>query len=78
MIEFTENFNFIMRVISACIVCSIVLLFEHKRVVRKQSKCHHKDLEKISESTTYDMQLNPTNTVKLKCLECGKIFEVKK
>nr|DAF69091.1 MAG TPA: zinc-ribbon domain protein [Caudoviricetes sp.] len=78
MVDFTENLDFTMRIICACVVCSIVLFLESKRIGRKQAKCHHKDLEKISESATYDMQLNPTSTVKLKCLECGKIFEVKK
>lgn len=57
---------------------SLLIYLESKRVSRKQAKCHHKDLEKIGESTTYDMQLNPTSTVRLKCLSCEKIFEVKK
>lgn len=45
---------------------------------RKKDKCKHEQCEKLGESTTYDMQLIPTSTVKLKCLECEKIFEVKK
>ena len=78
MNEFMEYYS---HVIALCLIVAFMYAYALIGIVqdkRQKAKCKHEQCEKLGESTTYDMQLNPTSTVKLKCLECEKIFEVKK
>lgn len=45
---------------------------------RELRKCKHTQCKKTGESVTFDTELNRTETVTLKCLNCEKIIQVKK
>ncbi|AYP68965.1 hypothetical protein [Acinetobacter phage vB_AbaM_IME284] len=45
---------------------------------RELRKCNHTQCEKTGESVTFDTELNRTETVTLKCLNCEKVIQVKK
>lgn len=68
--------------------CTIIVLifafltfFERKNKIDKEKikrNCKHAQCEKTGESVTFDTELNRTETVTLKCLNCEKIIQVKK
>lgn len=40
--------------------------------------CNHEKLEKIGETTVYDLDMNVSHEYKLKCINCEKIITVVK
>lgn len=54
------------------------LFFNYILNKRELRKCKHTQCEKTGESVTFDTELNRTETVTLKCLNCEKIIQVKK
>ncbi|CAL1778351.1 hypothetical protein BRC2024_OQYPJBKP_CDS_0094 [Acinetobacter phage vB_AbaM_Highwayman] len=60
---------------------SAAIFLETKAKLAKDKfnrNCKHDQCYKTGENTTYDINLNPTHTTTLKCLNCEKIIEVKK
>lgn len=59
-------------------ICFAVDKYHAKRDKEKQDKCSHKQCKQIDKTTTFDTNLNQTEIITLKCLDCKKIIEVKK
>lgn len=70
--------RFLIPLVVGCMAVWLVLSIENFFERRKVKNCKHTQCEKTGESITFDTELNRTETVTLKCLNCEKIIQVKK
>lgn len=53
-------------------------LWQFTQELKQIRTCNHEKLEKIGETTVYDLDMNVSHEYKLKCINCDKIITVVK
>lgn len=80
MCEFYNDpfLRLLIPLVLVCVIFGLIHLIENFFERRKVKNCKHTQCEKTGESVTFDTELNRTETVTLKCLNCEKIIQVEK
>lgn len=75
---FEDLIRFVVFLLIMWGICFAVDKYQAKRDKEKQDKCPHDQCKQIAKNTTFDTNLNQTEIITLRCLNCKKVIEVKK